>query len=65
MDQQLEFARLLRPSGHGIALRKPTTDINVGDICYWTPDGKATRILNIFDNKDVKCLPLALTAKAQ
>ena len=54
MDQQLEFARLLQPSGNGIALRKPTLDIDVGDICYWTPEGKASRILNIFENKQVR-----------
>jgi len=58
MDQQLEFARLLQPSGNGIAILKATHDIDVGDICYWTPEGKATRILNIFDNRQVTNLLL-------
>jgi len=62
MDQQLEFARLLLPSGNGIPLRKPTHDIDVGDICYWSPEGKASRILNIFDNKQVRARPFALVA---
>ena len=53
MEAQFEYSRLLHGSGHGIALRKPTHDINVGDLCYWTQDGKATRILNVFDNKQV------------
>jgi hypothetical protein len=53
MEAQLQYSRLLHGSGHGIALRKPTQDINVGDVCYWTQDGKACRILNVFDNKQV------------
>lgn len=53
MDAQLEYSRLLHGSSHGIALRKATHDIDVGDICYWTQDGKALRILNIFSNKQV------------
>jgi hypothetical protein len=61
MEEQLEYSRLLHGSGHGIALRKPTQDIEVGDICYWNPDGKATRILNVFDNKQVLILTYLLT----
>ena len=57
MDDQREYARLLHGTGYGIALRQPTHDIDVGDICYWSPNGKATRILNVFDNKDVLSLP--------
>lgn len=53
MEAQLEYSRLLHGSGYGIALRKPSHDINVGDLCYWSPDGKASRILNVFDNKQV------------
>jgi hypothetical protein len=57
MEEQQEYARLLNGSGLGIALRRPTHDVDVGDLCYWSPDGKATRILNIFDNKEVPTLP--------
>jgi hypothetical protein len=57
MEKQQEYARLLHGSGLGIGLWKPTYDIDVGDICYWSPDGKATRILNIFDNKEVLAIP--------
>ena len=53
MEEQLEYARLLHGSGHGIALRKPTHDVEVGDVCYWSSEGKATRILNIFENIQV------------
>lgn len=53
MDAQLEYSRLLHDSGHGIALRKPVQDIDVGDLCYWSPEGKAVRILNVFDNRQV------------
>ena len=53
MEAQLQYSRLLHGNGHGIALRKPTHAIDVGDLCYWSPDGKATRILNVFDNKQV------------
>ena len=53
MEEQSEYARLLHPNGHGIALRNPTHDIDVGDLCYWSPEGKATRILNVFDNVQV------------
>jgi hypothetical protein len=53
MEEQLEYARLLYGNGHGIALRKPTHDVDVGDLCYWNPEGKAVRILNIFDNRQV------------
>jgi hypothetical protein len=52
MDEQVDYSRLLHGSGHGIALRK-TTDIDIGDICYWNPDGRATKILNVFDNAEV------------
>jgi hypothetical protein len=55
MNEQLEFSTLLHPCGHGIALRKEASQIDVGDICYWDQVGKATRILNIFDNKEVCC----------
>ena len=57
MEEQREYARLLHSSGHGIALRQPTHDIDVGDICYWSAQGKALRILNVFDNKDVRPFP--------
>lgn len=57
MEKQQEYARLLHGSGFGIALWKPTHDVDVGDLCYWSPDGKATRILNIFDNKEVLSIP--------
>ena len=53
MDEQLEFSRLLYNSVSGVALRKPTHGIDVGDLCYWSPEGKATRILNVFDNAQV------------
>ena len=53
MEEQLDFARILYDSSYGIALRKPAQEIDVGDICYWTPDGRASRILNVFDNKQV------------
>jgi elongation factor P hydroxylase len=53
MDEQVDYSRLLHGSGHGIALRKATTDIDVGDLCYWNPDGRATKILNVFDNAEV------------
>ena len=53
MEEQLQFARLLHGSGHGIALRNPTHGVDVGDLCYWSPDGRASKILNIFDNKQV------------
>jgi hypothetical protein len=52
MEEQQAFSRMLYSSGHGIALRHPTQEINVGDVCYWE-DGIATRIFNVFDNKDV------------
>ena len=53
MDQQLEYSRLLHGSGHGIALRKATHDVDFGDLCYWSPDGKAIHILNIFEHQQV------------
>jgi len=53
MDGQLEYAKLLHGAGHGVALRKPSLDVEVGDLCYWDPEGKATRILNVFDNREV------------
>jgi len=56
MEEQRQFAKILHPNGHGIALRYETPDINVGDICYWDDAGKATRILNIFENKSVRTL---------
>lgn len=65
MEAQLEYSRLLHGSGHGIALRKAPHDINVGDLCYWTPEGKACRILNIFDHREVCYMLLpALSAGA-
>ena len=54
MKEQQSFSELLQNNGHGIALRNPTQDINVGDICYWDTRGTATRILNVFENKDVR-----------
>jgi hypothetical protein len=57
MEEQQEYARMLHGSGHGIALRQPTHDVDVGDLCYWSPNGRATRILNIFDNKEVRSFP--------
>lgn len=54
MEEQIAFSKLLYESSrHGIALRRPTQDINVGDLCYWSPNGTATRILNVFDNRQV------------
>lgn len=53
MDEQHAFSRLLHSSGHGIALRHPTQEIEVGDVCYWDADGTATRIFNVFDNAEV------------
>ena len=53
MDAQLKYAKLLHASNYGIALKKPCYDVNVGDLCYWDQEGKATRILNIFDNDQV------------
>jgi len=53
MDAQLQYSKLLHASNYGIALRKPSYDISVGDLCYWDQEGKATRILNIFDNYQV------------
>jgi len=55
MDEQRAFSQLLYGNGHGIALRHPTQDIDVGDLCYWDADGRATRILNVFDNTEVYC----------
>jgi aspartokinase len=52
-DETEEYARILRESGHGIALRKPTCDVDVSDLCYWSPEGEAARVFNIFDNKQV------------
>ena len=54
MKEQQSFSELLQNNGHGIALRHPTQEINVGDICYWDEKGTATRILNVFDNSDVR-----------
>jgi len=56
MDEQHAFAQLLFDSGHGIALLRPTQELDVGDVCYWDTDGTAVRILNIFDNKEVHVL---------
>jgi len=53
MAEQQEFAKLLYSRGLGIALRRPTQEIDVGDVCYWDTDGSAVRILNVFDNADV------------
>jgi len=53
MTEQQEFAKLLYKQGLGIALRRPTQEIDVGDVCYWDSDGTAVRILNVFDNADV------------
>jgi hypothetical protein len=54
MDEQLAFARLLKYSGQGIALCRPSQDVDVGDICYWDSNGTATRILNVFENGEVR-----------
>ena len=53
MDEQQAFSRLLYSSGHGIALRRPSQEIDVGDVGYWDTDGKATRIFNAFENAEV------------
>jgi len=58
MDAQLKYSDLLYTINYGIPLRKPSYDINVGDLCNWSQEGKATRILNIFDNHEV-CPPCA------
>lgn len=47
------FSKLLQDAGEGIALCRPTQDIDVGDICYWDSNGSATRILNVFENREV------------
>lgn len=56
MKEQLSFSELLQKNPHGVALRNPTQEVDVGDICYWDAKGTATRILNIFDNSDVRSL---------
>jgi len=53
MEEQLVFSKLLQEAGEGIALCRPTQDIDVGDICYWDSNGRATRILNVFENQEV------------
>jgi len=53
MEEQQAFAQLLFDSSHGIALLRPTQELDVGDVCYWDTDGTAVRILNIFENKEV------------
>jgi len=70
MKEQQSFSELLQNNGHGIALRNPTQEINVGDICYWDEKGTATRILNVFENSDVRPLSgtgsiLMLVAKGE
>jgi serine/threonine protein kinase len=54
MDQ-MKYSKLLYPMNYGIALRNPSDDISVGDLCFWDRHGKAMRILNIFENQEV-CL---------
>jgi hypothetical protein len=56
MDEQLAYSKLLHHTGNGLALKKPVQDVDVGDLCYWA-DGVATRILNVFDNKEVYSFP--------
>jgi len=56
MKEQQSFSELLQKNAYGIALRHPTQEIDVGDICYWDAKGAATRILNIFENRDVSSL---------
>jgi hypothetical protein len=53
MDEQLAYSKLLHATGHGIALRRPSQEVDVGDLCHWDPDGKPMRILNVFENKEV------------
>ena len=60
MKEQQSFSELLQNNGHGIALRHPTQEINVGDICYWDEKGTATRILNVFENSDVYSRPRSM-----
>lgn len=59
MEEQLAFARLLKESGQGIALCRPTQDVDVGDVCYWDSNGTATRILNVFENREVGLFSLS------
>jgi serine/threonine protein kinase len=55
METQIKYSKLLHPNNLGIALKYPSDNINVGDLCFWDEHGKAVRILNIFDNHKV-CL---------
>jgi hypothetical protein len=57
MDTQIKYSKYLFASNYGIALQKPSY-INVGDLCFWDDEGRAVRILNIFDNQQV-CLSRA------
>jgi len=54
MDEQEAFSTLLHKTGYGIALYHPVQAIDVGDLCYWDDKGKAVKILNVFDNSQVK-----------
>jgi hypothetical protein len=60
MDAQVKYSSLLLASNYGIALKKPSYDITVGDVCFWDQEGKATRILNVFDNHQVQLTACAL-----
>jgi hypothetical protein len=50
-----KYSEILYPRNYGIALKNPSDDISVGDLCFWDLHSKATRILNIFENQEV-CL---------
>jgi hypothetical protein len=53
METQIHYSNLLHGSNLGIALENPRDDIDVGDLCAWD-DGKAVRVLNIFENQEVR-----------
>jgi hypothetical protein len=54
MVTQMKYSKHLFSSNYGIALIKPSDVISVGDLCFWDKEGRATRILNIFDNHQVR-----------
>jgi thioredoxin-like negative regulator of GroEL len=53
MDAQVKYSQLLLASNYGIALIRPSDYVTAGDVCFWDQQGKATRILNVFDNHQV------------